>query len=190
MAETIGTSGSDTLIGGSGSDTLSGGAGSDFLNGGSGSDTLDGGSGADRLLGGSGSDTLIYRAWENCYNLTSYASYDVYDGGTGAVKLGSTTTTPDIDRLNIYLSAAQLADAAFMAAFNADMAEYQAFIAAQTSSTTLQAGQATFTFDSVSLKVSAIEKVAVIRAGQTAVMTESVIGPALVFPPPPAWDPG
>ena len=168
-----GGSGSDTLIGGSGADTLNGGGGSDFLNGGSGSDILDGGSGADRLMGGSGSDTLIYRAWENSYNQLSYVSYDVYDGGTGAVQNGSKTATPDIDRLNIYLSAAQLADMAFMTAFNTDMANYQAFIAANTNSNTLQAGQAEFTFTSVSLKVSAIETVAVIRAGQTACMLES-----------------
>ena len=166
-----GTSGSDTLIGGSGSDTLSGGAGSDYLNGGSGSDILDGGSGYDTLLGGSGSDILIYRAWENPYNQTSYATYDVYNGGTGAVANGS--GTPDIDQLHIYLSADQLADAAFMAAFNADLAAYESFIASQTSANTLQASQAQFTFTSVSLKVSAIESVAVIRAGQTAVMTES-----------------
>src|SRR6185295_6624098 len=101
------------------------------------------------------------------------ASYDVYDGGTGAVRNGPGVATPDIDRLNIYLSAAQLVDPAFMAAFNADMLAYQAFIAAQINSNTQQAGQAEFTFHSVSLKVSAIETVAVIRAGQTAVMTES-----------------
>ena len=166
-----GTSGNDTLIGGSGADTLGGGAGSDFLNGGSGNDILDGGAGADNLLGGSGSDILIYRAWENSYNLNSYSVYDVYDGGTGAVKNG--TTGPDIDQLHIYLSAAQLADAAFMTRFNADLAAYQSFIASQTNANTLQASQAQFTFTSVSLKVSAIEQVAVIRAGQTAVMTES-----------------
>ena len=129
-----------------GDDTLSGGAGSDRLNGGSGGDVLDGGSGADTVLGGSGSDTLIYRAWD-LFNQPSYASYDVYDGGTGAVKNGSTTATPDIDRLHIYLSATQLADTSFMAAFNADMIEYQAFIAAQINSNTQQAGQAEFTFE-------------------------------------------
>ena len=90
----------------------------------------------------------------------------------GAVKNGSNTATPDIDRLHIYLSATQLADTSFMAAFNADMIEYQAFIAAQINSNTQQAGQAEFTFDSVNLKVSAIETVAVIRAGQTVCMTE------------------
>ena len=166
-----GTSGNDTLIGGSGSDTLSGGDGSDFLNGGSGSDILDGGSGADTLLGGSGSDILIYRAWENPYDQSSYAVYDLYDGGTGAVKLG--TTGPDIDQLHIYLSEQQLGDSAFMSAFNLDLANYQAFITAQTNTNTLQASPAQFTFTSVGLKVSAIEQVVVVKAGQTAFMTES-----------------
>jgi Ca2+-binding RTX toxin-like protein len=68
------------MVGGSGSDTLNGGAGNDSLNGGSGSDTLDGGDGYDKVLGGSGSDTLVYLAWQNAYNLTSYSAYDVYDG--------------------------------------------------------------------------------------------------------------
>src|SRR3546814_16090888 len=85
MADTVGTSGSDTLIGGSGSDTLSGGDGTDFLNGGSGSDTLDGGSGTDTLLGGSGSDRLIYRAFENQWLLDS--SYSL-TSSSFAVKIG------------------------------------------------------------------------------------------------------
>ena len=89
-----GSSGSDTLIGGSGSDLLTGDSGSDFLNGGSGSDTLDGGADADKLLGGSGSDTLIYRAAQNKTTSVladTFTSYDVYDGGTGSVKLGSSS---------------------------------------------------------------------------------------------------
>ena len=161
----VGTTSNDTMIGGSGADTLSGGTGSDFLNGGSGSDILDGGEGADRLLGGSGSDTLIYRAWENLSGASSYTSYDVYNGGTGAVQRGS--ALPDLDRLHIYLSEAQLDDPIFMAAFNADMCEYEAFLVAQTNPNTLQAGQTEFTFNSINLKVSAIEKVAVVKAGQT-----------------------
>src|SRR6476661_3693893 len=119
-------------MGASGTGTVTGGNGNRI--GGSGNDTLDGGAGADNLQGGSGADILIYRAWENLYNQASYAAYDVYDGGTGAVKNG--TTGPDIDQLHIYLSADQLANATFMAKFNADMAAYQAFIAAHTNSNT------------------------------------------------------
>ncbi|MBR1251464.1 VCBS domain-containing protein [Bradyrhizobium sp. AUGA SZCCT0169] len=163
-----GTSGSDNYVGGSGNDYLSGDAGSDRLNGGSGADTLDGGSGFDTVLGGSGADTLIYRAWENQYKIgsqvygvgttatqTAFSGYDIYDGGNGNAAQG----TAEIDRLVIYLSNAQLASSAFMTAFNNDMANFQAFIIANSNRNTGQAGQAEFTFTSINLKVSAIEQV-------------------------------
>ncbi|NEY91981.1 cadherin domain-containing protein [Tabrizicola oligotrophica] len=175
MALTTGSSGNDTLIGGSGEDVLAGGAGNDFLNGGSGSDalfggtgsdtllggsgadTLDGGSGADNLQGGSGADMLIFSAWENQYatTATTFTSYDVYDGGNGNVAKG----TAEIDRLIINLSEAQMNDPAFMAAFAADLARFQAFMAANTNANTGQAGTAVFTFTSINLKVSGIESV-------------------------------
>ncbi len=152
-----GTSGSDNLIGGSGNDTLSGGGGSDFLNGGSGSDTLDGGSGADTVLGGSGADRLIYRAWENLWGSASgtYIAYDRYDGGNGAVKAGTTGT--ELDTLVVYLSNDQMNNAAFMAAFTAEWAQYQAFIALHLNRNTGQADQTEFTFQTINLKVSAVE---------------------------------
>jgi VCBS repeat-containing protein len=158
MSATGSTDGDDTLIGGSGSDTLCGGDGDDFLNGGSGSDTLDGGSGSDILLGGSGADTLIYRAWENDFGSSSgiYSSYDIYDGGSGAVKKGTTGT--DYDTLIVYLSEDQLNDSAFMAAFRAEWDDYLDFIAANTNTNTLQSSPAQFTFTTINLKVSAIEK--------------------------------
>ena len=151
-----GTSGSDNLVGGSGSDTLSGGAGSDTLNGGSGSDILDGGSGADRVLGGSGADTLIYRAWENLSSATPtvFTSYDIYDGGNGSASGG----TAEIDTLVIYLSNAQMSNATFMAAFTAEWAQYQALITASLNKNTGQASQTEFTFKTINLRVSAIEK--------------------------------
>ena len=164
-----GTSGSDNLVGGSGSDTLSGGDGSDRLNGGSGADTLDGGSGFDTVLGGSGADTLIYRAYENQYlvngqvyydgiatGTTTFAGYDTYDGGNGTVAKG----TAEVDKLYIYLSNEQLQNTAFMAAFSSELDAFRAFIAANSNLQTGQAGQATFTFTSINLKVSAIEWVA------------------------------
>ncbi|MCL6729340.1 cadherin-like domain-containing protein, partial [Sphingomonas hankyongi] len=151
-----GTSGSDNLVGGSGNDTLSGGAGSDTLNGGSGNDTLDGGSGADRVLGGSGADTLIYRAWENLTSSTPivFTSYDIYDGGNGSASGG----TAEIDTLLIYLSQAQMNNAAFMAAFTAEWTQYQAFILANLNRNTGQASQTEFTFKTINLRVSAIEQ--------------------------------
>lgn len=153
-----GTAGDDTLNGGSGTDVMSGGDGSDSLNGGSGSDILDGGSGADSLRGGSGADTLIYRAWENAWAITTdaYAAYDLYDGGNGAVRTGIAGSTA-LDTLVVFLSEAQLNDAAFMAAFTAEWADYLNFIASNTNASTSQAGQAQFTFSTINLKVSAIE---------------------------------
>ncbi|QDP20455.1 cadherin-like domain-containing protein [Sphingomonas xanthus] len=152
-----GTSGNDTLIGGSGSDTLSGGSGSDTINGGAGSDILDGGSGADKVSGGSGADTLIYRAWENLWGSSSgsYTSYDLYDGGSGAVKAGTTGT--ETDTLLVYLSNEQMANAAFMTAFQAEWQQYLSFITANLNKNTGQASPAQFTFTTINLKVSAIE---------------------------------
>ncbi|PBC02410.1 VCBS domain-containing protein, partial [Mesorhizobium sp. WSM3860] len=172
MASTVGTSSNDNLVGGSGADILSGGDGSDRLNGGSGADTLDGGSGFDTVLGGSGADTLIYRAWENQYKIggqvygtgtttgqTIFSGYDVYDGGNGSAAKG----TAEIDTLFIYLSNDQLNNASFMTALNNEIAQFQAFIAANSNVNTGQAGQAEFTFTTINLKVSAIEQVFVVR---------------------------
>ncbi|RUW46224.1 hypothetical protein EOA32_32180, partial [Mesorhizobium sp. M1A.F.Ca.ET.072.01.1.1] len=172
MATTVGTSSNDNLVGGSGDDILSGGAGSDRLNGGSGADTLDGGSGFDTVLGGSGADTLIYRAWENQYKIggqvygtgtttgqTTFSGYDVYDGGNGSAAKG----TAEIDALFIYLSNDQLNNTSFMATLNNEIAQFRAFISANTNANTGQAGQAEFTFTSINLKVSAIEQVFVAR---------------------------
>ncbi|MHB9363562.1 Ig-like domain-containing protein [Mesorhizobium sp. W067] len=171
MATTTGTSGNDNLVGGSGDDVLLGGAGSDRLNGGSGADTLDGGSGFDTVLGGSGADTLIYRAWENQYKMgglvygtgttggqTTFSGYDIYDGGNGNAAKG----TAEIDTLAIYLSNDQLANASFMTAFNTEIAQFRAFIAANSNTNTGQAGQAEFAFTTINLKVSAIEQVTVL----------------------------
>ncbi|WP_292373465.1 VCBS domain-containing protein [Mesorhizobium sp.] len=165
---TVGTDGNDNLVGGSGSDVLSGGDGSDRLNGGSGADTLDGGSGFDTVLGGSGADTLIYRAWENQYKIgsqvygtgtttgqTTFSGYDTYDGGNGSAAKG----TAEIDKLVIYLSNDQMNNASFMTALNNEIAQFQAFIAANSNANTGQAGQAEFTFTTINLKVSAIEQV-------------------------------
>ncbi|MER8646823.1 Ig-like domain-containing protein, partial [Mesorhizobium sp. M1252] len=49
-----------------------------------------------------------------------------------------------------------------MTAFNTELAQFRAFIAANSNSNTGQAGQAEFTFTTVNLKVSAIEQVTVL----------------------------
>ncbi|PBB91593.1 hypothetical protein CK215_15040 [Mesorhizobium sp. WSM3864] len=124
------------------------------------------------MLGGSGADKLIYRAWENQYKIggqvygtgtttgqTTFSGYDVYDGGNGSAAKG----TAEIDTLFIYLSNDQLNNSSFMATLNSEIAQFRAFISANSNTNTGQAGQAEFTFTSINLKVSAIEQVFVAR---------------------------
>ncbi|RWI93539.1 MAG: adhesin [Mesorhizobium sp.] len=124
------------------------------------------------MLGGSGADKLIYRAWENQYKIggqvygtgtttgqTTFSGYDVYDGGNGSAAKG----TAEIDTLFIYLSNDQLNNSSFMATLNSEIAQFRAFITANSNTNTGQTGQAEFTFTSINLKVSAIEQVFVAR---------------------------
>src|SRR5262245_22462080 len=167
----VGSASNDQLIGGSGNDTLSGGQGNDFLNGGSGSDTLDGGSGFDNLQGGSGADTLIFAAYENQYKLggtiydngvaltgaTTFTGYDSYDGGNGTVKGG----TAETDTLQIKVSVQQWSDSAFKAALNAEIDYFKnTWLPAHVNKNTGQADQSVYQFQSINLKISAIEKIA------------------------------
>ncbi|TIO18669.1 MAG: hypothetical protein E5X86_05695 [Mesorhizobium sp.] len=159
----------DKLIGGSGADALSGEGGNDVLNGGSGADILDGGSGIDSLLGGSGADTLIFVSYENQYKLqgtiyddgiaqigvTTFSGYDSYDGGNGTVKGGTT----EIDTLKIVISVQQSNDVAFMAALNAEINYFNnVWLPAHVNKSTGQADQSIYEFQSINLKISAIEK--------------------------------
>ena len=178
MATTISTIGDDNLVGGSGNDTLSGGDGNDKLNGGAGSDTLDGGSGIDSLSGGSGADTLIFKAFENQYVLgstyyndgtattaTSFTGYDKYDGGSGAAKL----SVAEIDTVQIWLSPAQLANAAIMA----EIESAKLWIEAQKNVNTGQTSPATFTFQTINLKISQVENISV----RNLIGSADIVGP-------------
>lgn len=176
-----GTSGNDQLVGGSGDDILSGGAGSDSLNGGSGNDILDGGSGTDIVQGGSGSDTLIYKAFENQWLIgasytssstqysiiggtgtyanggtTGFTGYDQYNGGSGSAKLGQQVVA-DQDTVEIWLSSSQLLDAAILA----ELAYAQSWIAAQKNANTGQTGAATYTFKTLNLSITQVEKLVI-----------------------------
>ena len=152
MGTTTETSGDDTLVGGSGADLLSGGDGNDYLNGGSGNDTLDGGSGSDTVMGGSGADILIFRAYENVGTSTdaTFSGGDKYNGGSGAMK----PTSPEYDTLEIWLSDAQLQDAAVIQ----QILDYQAWLKLQFNKSTGQAGTAVFDFTTLNLQASQIEK--------------------------------
>ena len=170
-----GTSANENLIGGSGADILYGAGGDDLLNGGSGADTLDGGSGIDKLLGGSGSDTLTYEVAQNQWISTAgvrigneagvgpgtvigstFTGYDNYSGGSGVVQVKGSSTT-DLDVLQIEVTAAQMADATFIAALNADLARLNNFIVANTNNNTGQTSGAEFTFTAFNLRFSQIE---------------------------------
>ncbi|MGY4261451.1 VCBS repeat-containing protein [Bradyrhizobium sp. USDA 4519] len=182
----VGGSGNDTLYGGAGSDRLNGGSGDDTLNGGSGFDTVLGGSGSDTLiykayenqyiLGSTGftatnqqiSGGAIYSGTDQTslgivgastvVSGTTFQGYDSYDGGNGAVQLGKAGATPDVDTLQIWLSAAQLADADI----RAEISYYKnVWVPAHISAQTGQADGTIYTFKTLNLQVSAIEKVEV-----------------------------
>ncbi|MGX1415654.1 VCBS domain-containing protein [Bradyrhizobium elkanii] len=182
----VGGSGADTLSGGAGNDRLNGGSGDDTLNGGSGFDTVLGGSGSDTLiykayenqyiLGSIGftatnqqiSGGIIYSGTDQTslgivgastvVSGTTFQGYDSYDGGNGAVQLGKAGATPDVDTLQIWLSAAQLADADIQA----EISYYKnTWVPAHINAQTGQADGTIYTFKTLNLQVSAIEKVEV-----------------------------
>ncbi|MCA6122785.1 hypothetical protein J6500_12885, partial [Bradyrhizobium sp. WSM 1704] len=200
MATTTGTSGADNLVGGSGDDILSGGAGADRLNGGSGNDTLDGGSGFDTVLGGSGSDILIYKAYENQYALSGifsysgtqsqtltgatystngsgFTGYDSYDGGNGSAAGGSKVAgTSDVDTLQIWLNADQLNTPAIL-----DEIKYfrDIWVPAHLNAQTGQADQTFYTFKTLNLQASAVEKVVVLDSTGRVPVTVDIVDASL-----------
>ena len=75
--------------------------------------------------------------------------YDVYDGGSGSVKLGQQVVA-DTDTVEIWLSTAQLQDPAILA----EIAFAQSWIAAQKNANTGQAGSATYNFRTLNLSMT------------------------------------
>ena len=165
---TVGTLGDDKIVLGSGDDVVDGGAGNDTINGGAGADTLDGGSGLDRLFGGSGADILIYKAFENQWKtgteylsgtedgaitspILGFTGYDKYDGGNGNASGGAA----ERDTLQIWLNPDQLANSAIMA----EIAQAKIWVEAQKNANTGQAGTATFTFTTINLTITQVEKI-------------------------------
>ncbi|MDX8510158.1 Ig-like domain-containing protein, partial [Mesorhizobium captivum] len=199
----VGGSGADILNGGAGDDRLNGGSGDDTLNGGSGFDTVLGGSGSDILIykafenqyllgstftsstqtitGGtlySGTDqaTVGTVPTQNTLGGTAFAGYDSYDGGNGAVQLGKTGSTPDADTLQIWLSAAQLSDAAIIA----EISYFRnVWLPAHISAQTGQADSSVYTFKTLDLKVTGIEKVVVLDSTGTVPVAVNIVDSAL-----------
>ncbi|WP_292491896.1 VCBS domain-containing protein [Mesorhizobium sp.] len=183
----VGGSGDDLLYGGAGNDRLNGGSGDDTLNGGSGFDTVLGGSGSDILiykafenqywLGSTFTSSTLTTAGATLYSGTdqttfgtvpdqtalggtAFTGYDSYDGGNGAVQLGKAGSTPDADTLQIWLSAAQLNDTAIMA----EIAYFKnVWLPAHISAQTGQADSSVYTFKTLDLKVTGVEKVVVLN---------------------------
>jgi Ca2+-binding RTX toxin-like protein len=124
----------DILDGGSGNDRLYGGTGNDTLSGGSGDDILDGGAGADNVSAGSGNDIVIHRASENI------GVSNIYDGGSGN------------DTLKLYVSQSIFNSAAFQA----DIARFQA---------ALVRGSASGVFQSLNITITSFERIEIIIEG-------------------------
>jgi hypothetical protein len=128
--------GNDTINASGGNDRVDGGPGNDTISGGDGNDVLDGGSGDDIVRGDAGDDTLVYTVSQNVGNT------DVYDGGSG------------IDTLVLKLTNAQAS------AYAADIASAQAFVAANSNSSS-SAGPS-YQFSSFGLSFSNIESIQVV----------------------------
>ncbi|WP_352813184.1 cadherin domain-containing protein, partial [Mesorhizobium sp. M0387] len=183
----VGGSGVDILSGGAGDDRLNGGSGDDILNGGSGFDTVLGGSGTDTLIykayenqyrlgstftsstqtvtGGtlySGTDqtTNGIVPTQTLLGGTTFSGYDSYDGGNGAAQLGKTGSTPDVDTMQIWLSAAQFSDSAIAA----EIAYVKnVWLPAHISAQTGQADSSVYTFKTLDLKITGIEQIVVLN---------------------------
>ncbi|WP_439393019.1 VCBS domain-containing protein [Bradyrhizobium sp. PMVTL-01] len=184
----LGGAGNDRLNGGAGDDILNGGSGIDTVLGGSGSDILIykayenqwvvGTNLAFNIttqqLSGTG---LVYTGTDQTVSVNSnglsasqtgtvangtasFSGYDSYDGGTGAVGSSSSkvNSTPDVDTLQIWLNADQLNNQAIL---NEIYYYKNVWVPAHTSQNTSQADQSVYTFKTINLQVSAIEKVEV-----------------------------
>jgi len=103
---------------------------------------IDAGAGSDTVTAAAGNDVLIYVAAENTRSIVS--SVDLYDGGTG------------VDTLRLVFTRAEW----MSKAVQADVANYLAFLAANTDSSG-EANAATFTFSTFELTTVRIEKLAV-----------------------------
>jgi Ca2+-binding RTX toxin-like protein len=165
-----GTSGNDIISGGNGNDLLSGGAGNDVLDGGNGNDTLLGGAGVDVLTGGNGNDVLL--GGDGADILSGDNGDDSLDGGGGSdIATGGNgndiltyTASENVSAADIYdggngqdtlrlVVSQSLYDSA---AFRAELAQFQAKLAH---------GSASYSFQTLHLQVTSIEKLEVTVVG-------------------------
>ncbi|RUY57470.1 hypothetical protein EN981_03935, partial [Mesorhizobium sp. M7A.F.Ca.CA.001.13.2.1] len=107
---------------------------------------------------------------------SAFTGYDSYDGGNGAVQLGKAGSTPDADTLQIWLSAAQLSDAAI----TAEIAYFKnVWLPAHISAQTAQADSSVYTFKTLDLKVTGVEKVVVLDGAGHVPVAVNIVDAAL-----------
>jgi phospholipase/lecithinase/hemolysin len=132
----VGGSGTDVIRGKAGTDLIAGNAGADWLSGGTGSDVIVDGTGGDQMFGESGHDVFIFT------NDGLGNGFDQIAGGSGIDTLRLSVSSSFHDSL----------------AFKSDLQEFAEALRAAPGST--------FTFDSLDLAVSRVERIEVIVGGK------------------------
>ena len=139
--------GADTIVAGNGGNTITAGSGNDVIRTGNGNDHIDAGGGNDQVFAGGGNDVVILNMAANP------GAHATADGGLGT------------DTLQLELTHAQFNSAAVQA----DLAAYNAFLAAHADPTTFN-GPA-FHFTAFDLTVSNFETVNVVLVNAPVVIT-------------------
>ena len=139
--------GSDTITAGNGGNTITAGTGADTIHTGNGNDTIDAGGGNDQVFAGGGTDVVTFNIAANP------GAHATGDGGLGS------------DTLVLELTHAQ----ANSAAVQADIANYNAFLAANANPNT--ANGPAFHFTSFDLTVSNFEHLNVVIVNSPPVIT-------------------
>jgi phospholipase/lecithinase/hemolysin len=140
-----GGAGNDLLILGSGADEASGGSGTDLLAGNAGSDHLRGGSADDVLIGGRGGDRCLGGAGNDLFLFTA---------GEGGARADRVAGGDGIDTLRLSMTDSAFRSEAFQQELSALEAE-------------LPASSDAFTFTTLNLTVSGVERIEVVVAGET-----------------------
>jgi Ca2+-binding RTX toxin-like protein len=141
-----GSDGNDLVAAGGGDDLIRGQNGSDLLAGNEGADRIRAGTGSDVVLGGGGADELFGESGNDAFIFTDDGrgnGFDQVDGGSGT----------DLLRLRVSASVYDSSD------FQAELQAYSSALAATPGSA--------FTFNTLDLGVTGVERVEVQVAGKT-----------------------
>jgi hypothetical protein len=156
-------SGDDVVVAGRGNDTVGGGAGKDLLILGSGSDRASGSSGTDLLAGNAGSDHLRGgladdvliggRGGDRCFGGAGNDLF-LFTAGEGGVRADRVVGGEGTDTLRLSMTDSAFQTEAFQQELSALEAE-------------LPASSDAFTFTTLNLTVSGVERIEVVVAGET-----------------------